>query len=292
MINNGSLDTKLVEDPIQNDYLNNLTYLKKLTDKYEHLQDIWDVIGNSAKGSAFKNLQKEGKIGQTKKQPKPKNERLKIPFDKEKNELVCIICSKNLEGQDIKKRFSVPQVEVSKAQRLLIQFFNPISLTVSFATYSDTDFNVSNSRMSLYPFKTIWQAAISKMQKEVSYDEFKSTVTNAISENPQERVTFYPFYTYDKDRDQFDIEDYTMGLFNFLPKDQQDTELEKKQMFLVDQITKESCFACSTLDKKTLFCSRCKVARYCSPDCQRAHWPTHKQTCQQLAEWKANQKKV
>ncbi len=46
IINNGTLqETKLVDDPIQNEYLNNLTLVKKLTDKYEHLQDIWDVIG-------------------------------------------------------------------------------------------------------------------------------------------------------------------------------------------------------------------------------------------------------
>lgn len=31
-------------------------------------------------------------------------------------------------------------------------------------------------------------------------------------------------------------------------------------------------------------CARCQTAMYCGPDCQRAHWPTHKQVCKIPAE--------
>ena len=34
---------------------------------------------------------------------------------------------------------------------------------------------------------------------------------------------------------------------------------------------------------KLLACSRCKFAHYCSPDCQKAAWPTHKKVCKKLA---------
>jgi hypothetical protein len=29
-------------------------------------------------------------------------------------------------------------------------------------------------------------------------------------------------------------------------------------------------------------CSKCKYARYCSEDCQKLHWPTHKEKCKKL----------
>ncbi len=56
-----------------------------------------------------------------------------------------------------------------------------------------------------------------------------------------------------------EIEDYTIGLFNFVQKDKDNTDQEKARMVLADQLTKECCFTCARLDKKTLFCSRCKV---------------------------------
>lgn len=44
IINNGTLDEKLTDNPVQNEYLNNMFYLKKLTDNYEKLMPIWEMI--------------------------------------------------------------------------------------------------------------------------------------------------------------------------------------------------------------------------------------------------------
>ncbi|TFK66417.1 hypothetical protein BDN72DRAFT_961794 [Pluteus cervinus] len=37
---------------------------------------------------------------------------------------------------------------------------------------------------------------------------------------------------------------------------------------------------CGATDKQLKNCARCKVARYCSVECQRKHWKAHKPTCQ------------
>ena len=37
------------------------------------------------------------------------------------------------------------------------------------------------------------------------------------------------------------------------------------------------CAQCSNLG--TLRCAKCKQAHYCSKECQKAHWATHKKTC-------------
>lgn len=35
--------------------------------------------------------------------------------------------------------------------------------------------------------------------------------------------------------------------------------------------------------ERLLKCGRCKGVRYCGPECQKAHWPVHKQECKRLA---------
>lgn len=39
------------------------------------------------------------------------------------------------------------------------------------------------------------------------------------------------------------------------------------------------CHACGKNVEKTRLCSRCKVGRYCSSECQRSHWSIHKIGC-------------
>lgn len=40
-----------------------------------------------------------------------------------------------------------------------------------------------------------------------------------------------------------------------------------------------TCLGCDKRDFRMLKCSRCLIARYCSSECQKNHWKTHKETC-------------
>lgn len=40
-----------------------------------------------------------------------------------------------------------------------------------------------------------------------------------------------------------------------------------------------ACSACGSREKKVHRCSRCRSARYCSKECQRADWAKHKTEC-------------
>lgn len=42
-------------------------------------------------------------------------------------------------------------------------------------------------------------------------------------------------------------------------------------------VDRECCWVCSQIGKHK--CSRCKIRRYCSTECQRSDWPRHKSEC-------------
>ena len=53
-----------------------------------------------------------------------------------------------------------------------------------------------------------------------------------------------------------------------------------------------ACLTCALELEKSLICSRCKIAQYCSKKCQREHWKVHKSQCnrqlqemEKAAEW-------
>lgn len=41
------------------------------------------------------------------------------------------------------------------------------------------------------------------------------------------------------------------------------------------------CGQCEATDKKLSRCARCHITMYCGLECQKAHWPTHKQVCRE-----------
>ncbi len=52
----------------------------------------------------------------------------------------------------------------------------------------------------------------------------------------------------------------------------------QNKLFL-DLNSKLECYNCKSINKKLKKCSKCKVAYYCSPECQKKDWNRHKKLC-------------
>ena len=57
---------------------------------------------------------------------------------------------------------------------------------------------------------------------------------------------------------------------------------EGEEAEVTQQIPTGDCAVCDKLAKS--FCSICKHVFYCSRDCQRKHWNSHKEDCKSLAK--------
>merc|ERR1711953_774810 len=65
-------------------------------------------------------------------------------------------------------------------------------------------------------------------------------------------------------------------------KENKVSEADKKEGEETQQMPTGDCAVCDKLAKS--FCSICKHVFYCSRDCQRKHWNTHKEDCKSLAK--------
>jgi len=55
-------------------------------------------------------------------------------------------------------------------------------------------------------------------------------------------------------------------------------------MLLKTQPEVDSCSNCQNTftRKKLMVCNRCKLAQYCSVECLRGHWLSHRDTCKRV----------
>ena len=56
-------------------------------------------------------------------------------------------------------------------------------------------------------------------------------------------------------------------------------EEDFSSMSIVQEPEADECAACKSRERKLLVCSRCKATKYCSANCQKAHWKVHKKAC-------------
>ena len=71
------------------------------------------------------------------------------------------------------------------------------------------------------------------------------------------------------------------ALIRFFSKRTPCSCLDEKNEMAKSQPKKGWCFLCNRFKEYSQLkvCSRCKLSQYCSVECQRADWPTHKETC-------------
>ena len=55
--------------------------------------------------------------------------------------------------------------------------------------------------------------------------------------------------------------------------------IENAPVLVSEEGPERLCAFCFSLLEKAKRCGKCKSIRYCSVDCQRSHWPAHKQSC-------------
>ena len=48
--------------------------------------------------------------------------------------------------------------------------------------------------------------------------------------------------------------------------------------------TSKQCSKCGKTDGELKRCAQCKLTYYCGQDCQKQHWPEHKQICKETAK--------
>lgn len=66
---------------------------------------------------------------------------------------------------------------------------------------------------------------------------------------------------------------------------------QEEESALQKEMEKKCCAYCRTIDTRCLRCSACANAYYCSKECQRTHWKTHKATCKAHQKNKEDAKK-
>lgn len=107
-----------------------------------------------------------------------------------------------------------------------------------------------------------------------TYDEFQSQVLN-FNQNGFKMIAVIPR----------SYQDYKLKLFLF-----QHNDVEKnsvcpialscaRQFCGVSYLVKNHCWKCKMSGTDLMACGRCKVATYCSKECQKENYPLHKKFC-------------
>jgi len=61
-------------------------------------------------------------------------------------------------------------------------------------------------------------------------------------------------------------------------------DLIRKYIKRVEKVERNRCWECKRVTDDDQCCSRCKLAVYCSRECQTKHWPSHKADCKKPQE--------
>ena len=71
------------------------------------------------------------------------------------------------------------------------------------------------------------------------------------------------------------------GSIDLLHVNDPDVDKDKSKILGAIRVVKKECGNCKSQDA-TICCASCKMQYYCTKECQKAHWKTHKLTCKNL----------
>ncbi len=125
---------------------------------------------------------------------------------------------------------------------------------------------------------------MSDVELEPTFKEFKkmARLTGLPIERTRSNYESLLAFTRSKGADGTGGEDWARRALECIPE--RYLEEHMRRLATVDDVLMPPCDGCGRQARHSRRCGGCRAARYCSRECQRAHWPLHRESCRRGAQ--------